>query len=190
MSYARRMIITDKHVRCIITIFRAPFPFFVYILTACGAPVVQLCIHVPVYLLFLRWLPAIDIYILPVRSNQVNGRRTSVIITFYTECTQSHWYWRTMWWWKRLSISQINILLINIHIHTVSAVQRLNDQSKVWKNLQIYSRPSVLQPIASETVRPSDREMGFITLIIGIKTPLLSVRYGRLFDYFGKFVLV
>lgn len=53
------MIITDKHVRCIITIFRAPFPFFVYILTACGAPVVKLCI--PVYLLFLRWLPAIDI---------------------------------------------------------------------------------------------------------------------------------
>lgn len=94
-----------------------------------------------------------------------------------------------MWWWKRLSISQINILLINIHIHTVSAVQRLNDQSKVWKNLQIYSRPSVLQPIASETVRPSDREMGFITLIIGIKTPLLSVRYGRLFDYFGKVCL-
>lgn len=76
MSYARQMIITDKHVRYIVTIFRAPFPFLVYILTACGAPVAQLCI--PVYLLFLRWLPAIDIYILPVRSNQVNGRRTSV----------------------------------------------------------------------------------------------------------------
>lgn len=68
MSYARRMIITDKHVRCIITIFRAPFPFFVYILTAWGAPVVKLCI--PVYLLFLRWLPAIDIYILTVRTKQ------------------------------------------------------------------------------------------------------------------------